>query len=200
MIARSPIRWAVGGLASTWRFEIAGREHLDACRGSARPFIYALWHCEILPLIWFHRRTPASLVVSAHQDGQILADAAVVWGFDLIRGSSTRGGAEAMRGILRALARGSDVAITPDGPRGPARQVKSGVIKAAGQARVPILPVRALIARSWQLRSWDGFHIPKPFTTIQITYGKPVSVDDASNCEEAAGVLQRSLGGGLPAC
>jgi lysophospholipid acyltransferase (LPLAT)-like uncharacterized protein len=177
-------RLLVGTLGRSWRVRPVGREHLCALQDHGSPFIYALWHAHLLPLAWLHRGSRTTLVVSHHRDGRRFAAAARSWGYDIIDGSSTRGGTKALRQMVRVLRSGGEVALTPDGPRGPVRAVKGGLISAAKLAGVPILPVGTRVSSAWRLRSWDGFVIPKPFATVEIVYGAPIRVErDAGRIE-----------------
>jgi len=184
-ITEHATRVAFRALASTWRFEVHGGEHHDAVRG--RPFVYALWHHTLLPLLWWHRQRDITLLVSRHRDAAPLASAAMPLGYRLSRGSSTRGGAAGLRSVLRDLDEGRAVAITPDGPAGPARHVKPGVIRAARRAGVPILPVAACVDRAWRLRSWDRLLVPHPFARIRVCYG-PLLLPNGAD-ERTAGAL-----------
>jgi lysophospholipid acyltransferase (LPLAT)-like uncharacterized protein len=190
---------AFGGLASTWRFEVDGRGHHDlAARG---PFVYALWHHALLPLLWWHRHRGITLLVSRHRDGELLAGPATRLGYRLARGSSTRGGASGFRALLRDLGNGRVVAVTPDGPTGPARQVKPGVLRAAAVAGVPILPVTAVASRAWHLRTWDRLLVPGPFARVCVRYGTPLLPEggnDAALGSAVAGALD-ALGERKPA-
>jgi len=169
---------AFRGLAATWRFQVDGREHHDlAARG---PFVYALWHHALLPLLWWHRHRGITLLVSRHRDGELLAAPATRLGYRLARGSSTRGGAGGLRALLRDLESGGVVAVTPDGPAGPARQVKPGVLRAAAAAGVPILPVTAVASPAWRLRTWDRLLVPRPFATVRVRYGAPLLPERAT--------------------
>jgi len=183
---------AFRALASTWRFEVEGEaSHVAASKG---PFVYALWHHTLLPLLWWHRQRGITLVVSRHRDGALVTDAAAGLGYRLARGSSTRGGLSAFRTALRDLGQGHAVAITPDGPAGPARQVKPGVLRAARQAGVPILPVSAWADDAWQLQSWDRLLVPRPFARVLVRYGPlvhPGADDDARLAEAVAAALDR---------
>lgn len=194
------LKGLVRALASTWTFHVTGTQNLAQLRSVKQPFIYALWHAQILPLIWYHRHTHAALVVSSHRDGALLAEAAETWGFKLIRGSSTRGGLGALRGVMRSLETGEDVAMTPDGPRGPARAVKRGIVLAAQKSGVPILPVRAMVDRSWKLQTWDRFEIPRPFAKIGIWYGPTLDARVTPDVElmvaELEGALNHHQGAG----
>jgi lysophospholipid acyltransferase (LPLAT)-like uncharacterized protein len=176
-----PLAAAVGtslvrGLAATWRFRERGREHLDRVRATGRPFIFVLWHSRILPLLARHRDEGIVLLVSRHRDGGYLVDLGARWGYRSVRGSTQRGGEVGLRGVVRALQAGAVVAITPDGPRGPAEQVQPGAIAAAQLAGVALLPIGARAARAWHLNSWDRLCIPKPFATVDVVYGPALVV------------------------
>ena len=166
----------VGGLARTWRYRRSGWEHPQALYDAKRPFIFALWHNRILPLLFLHRHEAMVLLISRHRDGSHLATLAERWGYRFVRGSSQRGGEVGLLGVVRALNSGSVVALTPDGPRGPSERVKPGIVAAAQHAAVPIVPAAARPSRSWALHSWDQFCIPKPFATIEVVYGAPVVI------------------------
>lgn len=177
-----PLAAAFQGLAATWRFAVRDGHHLDEL--AAGPFVFALWHHTLLPLLWWHRHRSITLLVSGHRDGQLVAGAAACLGYGLARGSSTRGGRAGYRALLRALAAGSVVAVTPDGPAGPPGLVKPGVVRAAHRAGVPVLPVAAHADRAWRLRSWDRLMVPRPFSRIVVAYGAPVvpGADAARAC------------------
>jgi len=183
---------AFRGLASTWRFEVDGREHHDLA--ACGPFVYALWHHALLPLLWWHRHRGITLLVSRHRDGELLAGPAARLGYRLARGSSTRGGASGFRALLRDLGDGRVVAVTPDGPTGPARQVKSGVLRAAAVAGVPILPVTAVASRGWRLRTWDRLLVPGPFARVCVRYGTPLLPEGGNDA-----ALGRAVAGALDA-
>jgi hypothetical protein len=166
----------VGLLARTWRYRLVHRERAQALYDARRPFIFALWHNRILPLLYVHRDEGMVLLISRHRDGGYLATFAERLGYRFVRGSSQRGGEVGLRGVVRALQGGSVVAVTPDGPRGPVERVKPGVVAAAQHAGVPIIPATARVSRSWTLGSWDRFAIPKPFARIEVVYGVPLEV------------------------
>ncbi len=186
-------RLALGALARTWRIDAAGAEHLDRLRRSGTPFAFALWHAQLLPLVWYHRAGPTSMLVSAHGDGGLLAGAARAWGLGVISGSSTRGGVGALRKMVRALGAGREIAVTPDGPRGPAGVAKAGVVAAAQLSGAPILPVAAWASSYWRARSWDGFLIPRPFARVRIVYDAPMTVPRNEARRQATRTLQRRL-------
>ena len=175
-------------LARTWRVRFVNPDTIPGVhRGGAR-VIYVLWHGQLLPLLWAHRERGVAIMVSEHSDGEIITRIARSLGFGAIRGSTSRGAARALLGACREIEAGHDVAVTPDGPRGPARSVAPGAIAIARRTGAAMVPVAAHADRAWRLRSWDRFVIPKPFARVTIAYDDPIRVPrDASrgDTEEA---------------
>lgn len=163
-------------LGMTWRVEfrndVAWRKRHDAGTGS----ILALWHGQLLPLAYALRGQGIQVLVSDHRDGEVISRLLHWMGNGTIRGSTTRGGARALVAMVRALKAGLTVAVTPDGPRGPARKFAPGALVAAQRAGVPIVPIQATVNRAWTLRTWDSFIIPKPFAHIVVNLGEPALV------------------------
>jgi hypothetical protein len=172
-------------LARTWRIRVVNGGPLLDLRKAGHPFIFALWHGHLLPLLWHHRGQGVLILVSEHRDGEMVAQAAESLGYGLIRGSTTRGGDRALISLVRELKAGNEVAITPDGPRGPAETFAPGALVAAQRSDSFILPVAAAADRAWRLRSWDRFVIPKPFARVTIAYAAPTKVS-ATNSRAAA--------------
>ena len=181
------MRWIVAGgvvvlrlLAATWRFRIRYGDHLETLLRDRRAFIFALPHGHLLPLLWWHRGRGIAILISEHRDGELIARVAERLGYRTVRGSTSRGAARALMGVIRELQGGTPVAFTPDGPRGPAGSFAPGTVVAAQRAGCPILPVAADASRAWRLRSWDRFMIPKPFARVTIAYADPTSVAAAT--------------------
>ena len=189
----------LGLLARTWRLEVRASEQWHRLVRDRARFVFLLWHETLLPLLWHHRRQGVAIVVSEARDGRYLAEWAERLGYRCVFGSSTRGGARALLGAVRTLEAGVPVAFTPDGPRGPRRTVKPGVLAAAGRAGALVLPISAAADRAWRLGSWDRFMIPKPFARVRIAYGEPfpVAAEAAGSSEaalDAATILNRLEG------
>ena len=163
-------------LARTWRIRVVNGDYVRDLRRARHTFIFALWHGQLLPLLWHHREEGVLVLISEHRDGELVARAAQSLGHGLIRGSSTRGAERALISLVRELQAGHEVAITPDGPRGPAATFASGALVAAQRSDSFILPVAASANRAWRLRSWDRFMIPKPFARVTVAYGAPTKV------------------------
>lgn len=192
-------------LALTLRFEV--RDHAGYfTREQSPPWLIAFWHNRLfaMPIYWWRhgrRRAPARRMVvltSASRDGTLLAEFVRQFGIGAVRGSSSRGGAAALRELSAVLASGVDVVITPDGPRGPQYAMGAGLAYLAQRTGAPILLVQVDYERCWELRTWDGFRIPKPFSRVTLTL-PPVErvgpTEDEAELEVARGRLERLLPG-----
>lgn len=180
----------------TTRLKVIGEEHRDRLRERDRRFIYALWHQRQVFFTWTHRGDPASVLVSRSRDGELIARTMSLSRIGSCRGSSSRGAVAATREMMEALELGLDLGITPDGPKGPARQVKPGVVYLAQKLGIPILPITNALSRKLTLaRSWDAFQVPLPFGRAVVLYGPPITVrphdDLAAKAEEVRGALER---------
>ena len=161
-------------LASTWRYRVINEQELTKLRAAGGPFVFSIWHGQLLPLLWHHRGQGVAILVSEHKDGELIARFAESLGYGTIRGSSSRGAAGALLGLVRALKEGKEVGITPDGPRGPACSYAPGAAVAASKAGALVLPMAAHANSAWRLSSWDRFMIPRPFARVTVAYGEPV--------------------------
>ena len=160
-------------------------------RKKNEPLLVGVWHNRILvlPLCfeWFCRRSRRlTILTSASRDGALLAQLVDRFGMESVLGSSSRKGVEALRRLLRLLEEGCDVAITPDGPRGPLYQINPGLIYLATKSGLPIMTIRVEYEDYWELRSWDKFRIPKPFSRVEIRFQALVHVEAHPAREEAA--------------
>lgn len=167
-------------LAATWRTRVINGHHVRELRQARRPLIFVFWHGEMLPLLWQHRNEGVAILISQHKDGELIARVAAALGYRAVRGSTSRGGERALLGLVRELRDGHDVAVTPDGPRGPARRFAPGAAIAAHRAGAPLMPLAASASSAWRLRSWDRFLIPKPFARVTVAYVTPAEVTTES--------------------
>ena len=168
-----------------------------------QPRIWALWHNRILlmPYVyeWLCPGRRMLMLVSRSRDGEMIARIMGRFGIDGARGSSSRGGTEAMRELLRELERpkARDIGITPDGPRGPRGQVQDGVLALSAATKRPIYPVTVHYSRFWQLPSWDRFQIPQPGAVCRVVMGPAVAAPkslEPLELDRVRGELQRALG------
>lgn len=169
----------------TIRYDVVVGQHAwDATWGRRRPVLFLLWHGRLLPCAFFHRHTGLATLISEHRDGEVIARIVQRWGYTTLRGSSTRGAAAALRQVLRALAGGQAVAITPDGPQGPREVIKPNILRAAQRAKVPVVLVTAGACRGLWFGRWDRFLVPLPGTRVAIGYDGPFVPPAASTDEE----------------
>lgn len=199
-----PLLWLVPRLAAgllrlwvrTLRRRDVGREHVETVLATGQPVITAFWHCRLLMMPFLFPPHVATVLISQHRDGELIARIAERLGYATVRGSATRGGVQAFRELLQVLSRGGHVAITPDGPKGPAERVKPGVIELARLSGRPILPAAFGAAPARRLKSWDRFLIPLPFARGVFVWGAPLTVPPELSREAAAElqtVLERRL-------
>ncbi len=138
--------------------------------------LYVFWHQRLFPFAATHRGLGIRALISSHGDGEMLARAAEGLGHKAIRGSTTRGGMRAIRGLLSEVGEGYDFVITPDGPRGPRHVFQIGAVYFASKSGLTVIPASVSYKKSWSLGSWDGFIIPRPFTRSVIQAGIPIQV------------------------
>ena len=162
------------------------------------PVIFCLWHNRLAISMIVHRRYPRKLaaLVSASKDGALLAAVLGRFGVEQVRGSTTRRGPQALLELTSHAKRGYDLAVTPDGPKGPRYVVQHGVISLAQVTGLPIIPVTCNTQSKICLKSWDGFQIPLPFSRCELILNEPIFVPreaDQAGREERRSQLQSRL-------
>jgi lysophospholipid acyltransferase (LPLAT)-like uncharacterized protein len=177
-------------LGLTWRVRVSHDHDVRRFRLAKQPIIFMLWHGQLLPLLYHHRNEGAVVMISEHADGEIIARIAENLGFRTVRGSTSRGAARALLGAARVVTDGHDLAVTPDGPRGPAKFMAPGSAIVAQRTGAPVIAAAASAPRSWRLKSWDAFLIPKPFATVRIAYSDETRIV-ASDARAAAAETDR---------
>lgn len=163
-------------LALTWRIEQRDDPAFVAAKARGEKVLYCFWHSGLLPLVHSHRGEGIAVLVSQHRDGELVARLIEHNGFVTARGSSTRGAETGVREMLRHARAGRDLGITPDGPRGPAEELKDGMVFLASRLQLPIVFIASASNRAWIARSWDRFRVPKPFARVCISHGPPMRV------------------------
>jgi lysophospholipid acyltransferase (LPLAT)-like uncharacterized protein len=146
-------------------------------------YIYAFWHENILLPAYQYGRPDIWVLISQHADGQLIAEACRHLRFRVVNGSTTRGGVEAVRRMVR-LGRVGHLAITPDGPRGPRRQVQPGLVYLAARTGLSIVPIGIAFHRAWRLNSWDRFALPKPWSAASCVTTEPIHVPERLDKEQ----------------
>ncbi len=184
---------------ATGRWTVVGGESPRRFWDDGKPFILCFWHGRLLmmPYCW-DRRRPISMLISRHPDGQIIARTVGHFGIDTVAGSTTRGGAAALRTMLRALKTGGYVGITPDGPRGPRLRAGDGAVIVARLSGAPIIPATYGISRRRVLGTWDRFIFALPFGRGVLMWGDPIHVDRGADAD-ALETARRQVEDGLNA-
>jgi len=171
-------------LAKTIRIEYHDVDELFACWARRERIIIAFWHNRSLLMPVPYRGDKMCIMNSQHRDGEIATRALARWGIRSVRGSATRGGVGGFLQLVAAYREGYDLAVVPDGPRGPRYVVKPGVIHLAKATGARIFPVSYAASRKKQLRSWDRLIIPLPFARVAFFAGEPLTVGrDADEAE-----------------
>ena len=176
----------------SYRYHWYGLEHYEAARLSSQSGypVIACWHQNALASVLAHAYRRLGIVVSRSFDGEIISSVAARFGIASARGSSHRGGLEALRDIVKLIKSGHEAGITVDGPTGPLHQVKPGVISIASLTGSTVLPFLAVGMRYWSFSSWDRFRLAKPFTHIVCIYGPPIAVPRRMEKSEQAGLAK----------
>ena len=187
-------------LGATLRVGVTGADALRPHWAARRPLIYAIWHGRILMVPWLNarlRRThgarPVTVLVSRSRDGEIVARFIRCFGLDAVRGSSSRGGGPAARELVGRIELGEDVAVVPDGPRGPRGRVQPGVVTLAALTGAPIVPLAVAARPAKRLGSWDEFMLPLPFARCALVFGPPVEIPRDADRARAGKDVERSL-------
>ena len=184
-------------LAKTWKVEVLGGEHLEAAASSGPGCFLSMWHGRMIVALPTHARRGWHVLVSPSGDGDVSEKLLEANGYFVIRGSSSRGGARALRKMLKVLDEGAVLFITPDGPRGPMHTMNPGLAFMARATGREIVPLGFACDRAWHADSWDHFTIPKPFARVCVVYGQPVLVsreaDDTEQGEATELVRERTL-------
>ena len=178
--------WLMIGLYRLLRVVHVNTAYPESCLARGERVICAFWHGRLLMMPFAYPGQRVVILISQHRDGEYISRIARALGFQVIRGSATRGGVRALRQIIRALKEGLNLVITPDGPKGPRAKVKSGVIEIARLTGAPIVPVSFSAVRRRFLKSWDAFLLPLPFSRAVYIWGEPIYVEPMATKEEVA--------------
>ena len=179
--------WLLQVWARTLRYEIDDRADVVG-KPVRENYVAALWHNRLLLISFalkkFLPQRPGAGLISASRDGDLIADLTRRFGFEVVRGSSSRLGATALRELENVLASGCDILITPDGPLGPAYELGPGIVFLAQKAGAAVVPINMEYSSCWRVNSWDGFVLPRPFAKVRVIVGPPHRVRATTTPEE----------------
>jgi lysophospholipid acyltransferase (LPLAT)-like uncharacterized protein len=166
-----------------YRYQPLGPNVEPTQPGLHERYLYAFWHENLVLLAYHYARPDVYVLISQHADGELIAEICRRLGFSLVRGSTSRGGVEAVRQMLR-VGDGAHLAITPDGPRGPRRHVQLGLVYLAARTGMPIVPIGIGFHQPWRTQSWDRFVLPRPWSVATCVTAPPVTVPTDADKEQ----------------
>ena len=181
-------------LYSTNKFHIKGKEKIAKLHKKNQSVLVSTWHSNLLSVFYNLRSLDVHALAGTHNDAELISQVALKWGWKMIRGSSKEDGSIAYKEILKILkTQGSIVFITPDGPTGPPKIPKPGIIRAAQATSAAIIPTSVFATKRWGFTNWDTFYLEKPFGEIFIHYGDPIYLEKELSYKEAEKQFQKGM-------
>ncbi|MBN2144975.1 MAG: lysophospholipid acyltransferase family protein [Candidatus Aureabacteria bacterium] len=180
-------------VAITSTIKVVGSQKDTDFLKQKKPFIYAFWHNRQFFLTYLRKNIPVHVLVSQSKDGEYITRTMKYFGLKTVRGSSSKGGVSALIQLIRLLRSGHILGITPDGPRGPAREVQPGIIHLAQKTGYPIIPISYDARRKKVFKSWDEFIVPYPFNQIVYSVGEPILINKEENITASAVRIKNAI-------
>jgi len=176
--------------------DVKGKNNYRRLIKKNKSVIFSVWHGHLLSIVHDLRDMKINALAGTHKDADLISQIATNWGWNMIRGSSKKKGAEAYKSMLRLLntSTNSLLFITPDGPSGPPKIPKKGIIRLAQKSQAAIIPIRVRYSKSWGFKNWDTFFLAKPFGKISINYGKPIYFEEKQNQKACQDLLIKAMG------
>ena len=181
-------------ISKTLRVEFINKEIIDKLKQQNKNIIYVFWHGQQFLMVYNHRKSKIAIMTSLSKDGEIQTKILELFGYKCIRGSSSKGGDQALRNMVRAIKAGHDCAFAIDGPRGPIYKAKPGAVFLAKLSSAVILPVSCSVRYSKIFeKAWDKYILPYPFSKAVLIYGNPIIVNREEKIEEKTIEIENSL-------
>lgn len=185
-------------LRLTWRIKESGPAHVLEKHvyrsGPSAPCLYAHWHGDELVLVGYYSYRRLAVLASLSKDGTIMARTLRMLGYKVFRGSSSKGGARGLIGLIRAVKEGSQASLAVDGPKGPIYEVKPGILELARKTGMPIVPLRTRAESAWYVpRAWNKSYLPKPFSRVLVDYAEPILAGPHDDIAALAGLVTARL-------
>lgn len=179
----------------TNRKVVEGKNNYTRLIKKNKSVIFSVWHGHLLSIVHDLRHLKINALAGTHKDADLISQIASNWGWNMIRGSSKEKGAEAYKSMLRLLntPTNSLLFITPDGPSGPPKIPKKGIIRLAQKSQSAIIPIRVRYSKSWGFKNWDTFFLAKPFGKIFINYGEPIYFEEKQNQKACQDLLMKAM-------
>ena len=187
-------KYLLNFLYGTCQWDVQGRERVQELSGSGKMVIIAIWHGKVLPVFMDLASCNYYALAGMHKDAELIAQIGAKVGWKLLRGSSSDRGKEVFKEMISVLSTpGEVVAITPDGPKGPAKIPKAGVIRAAQKTGAVVIPAIGQAKRRWSFTNWDTFYVAKPFSKIVLRYGNQMVFTKSDDFQECVDRLKQAL-------
>ena len=181
-------------LYSTNKYHLTGKKNIQKVRSLGSSIIISTWHSNLLSVFYNLRNLDVHALAGTHNDAELISQVALKWGWKMIRGSSKEDGSKAYKGILKTLSKPKNILfITPDGPTGPAKKPKPGIIRAAQATQSAIIPTSVFSTKNWGFTNWDTFYLEKPFGEIFINYGDPIFLDRSLTFKKAVFKFEKAM-------
>jgi len=180
----------VSAIMLTCRVKYVGKEIEEQLIKQGQTWIYAAWHENTAMTAWFIRNEKVAMMASDSKDGEIIARGIRLFGNIPVRGSASKGGAKAVKAMVKLLKQGHSAAITPDGPRGPVRQLQRGVLYISLMSGSPIVAAHIVASREWVFPTWDRHRLPKPFSKVVVSFSGPCFVERKRVKQNEAAVIE----------
>lgn len=174
----------IRAIYATMRITVVGKDILPGFAARGEGYVGAFWHGRILMIPFLYPGKALHILVGQHRDAEIIANILTRFGFSLVRGSSTRGGREALRIMLKLLASDQDLGIAADGPKGPAEELKPGAAQLGRLSGKAVIPITFAASKAIRFRSWDRFMLPLPFSSGVFVVGEPLRCDKDEEVEQ----------------
>ncbi len=184
------LKHSLDALCKTLRIKYKNKKAIDSLNKENQNFVLAFWHQTML-ISWFvNRNKNFAALTSKSKDGDLLARQLKHWKYEVVRGSSSKGGDVALAIMVDLAKNGKSVAITPDGPRGPVNKFKAGAVITAKKSKVPLVLMGVGIKSKKRLNSWDKFQVPNPFSEVQIIFSDPIWIDGNLSFDETSKIIE----------
>lgn len=180
-------------IGRTSRLTVMGYDRVEEMIRSRQGFIFMLWHGRTMLPVYFYRNMGVHAIIALSRDGELQSRIFRRFGFEVIRGSTGRGGVKAALTAVKRLREGGMLAITPDGPLGPANEIQDGTVFMAKKAGVPIVPVGVGISRRKLMPTWDSYALPMPFCRCSMVFGEPLTLPAEADDAELRDMLKSAL-------
>jgi hypothetical protein len=183
------LSYAVDLLCKSLKVNFRNKEVINELERSNKNYVLAFWHGQML-LAWYcHKDKNFTALISKSKDGDLLSKILKHWNYNVVRGSSSKGGDVALGVMVDYAKNGQSVAITPDGPIGDAHKMKAGAVVTAKKSNVPVVFVAIGYKKKWVLKSWDKFEVPKPFSEARVVYSEGFYIKSDLSFEDTSAII-----------